>query len=155
MRWIALMLCLSPLAANAATNELIVSVVAGSQAPTSFKYPLDGDKHELDMRVSHRYDAAFKDTATNRDVCREGMYKTGLLLTLRSLPKDESGNQQVEVIGQVSTLDGVNPGLKLKCGTNQEVMLSNKAFSDTVRIEKNRTKVVVIDGTYTVMVKVE
>lgn len=154
MRWIAMLLCLTPLAVSAATNELVVSVVEGNREPVAYKYPLDGDKHELDLRDSHRYDAAFKDPATSREVCREGVYKTGLLLTMRSLPKDENGNQPVEVIGQVSTFDGVKPGQKLKCGTNQEVRLSNTAFSDTVQIGQSKTRAVVIDGTYTVMMKV-
>lgn len=154
MRWIAMALCLSPLAVNAATNGLRVSVASDRAEPVSYQYPLDDDKQNLDLRASHRYDAAFKDPVTNREVCREGEYKTGLLLTLRSLPKTEDGKQPVEVIGQVSTLDGVKPGITLKCGTNQEVSISTKAFSDTIMVEKNRTKVVVIDGTYTVMVKI-
>lgn len=155
MRWIALVLCLSPLAASAAAPEMTVSVVSGSNAPKAYRYPVDGDKHELDLRAIHSYDAAFEDPATKREICREGMYKTGLLLTLRALPKTEDGNQPVEVIGQVSNFDGIKPGKTLKCGTNQEVSLSTTAFSDTVQVEKDRTKVVVIDGKYTVMVKVQ
>lgn len=155
MRWIALVLCLSPLVASAAATEMTVSVVSGSNAPKSYKFAVDGDKHVLDLRAVHSYDAAFEDPATKREICREGMYKTGLMLTLRTLPKSEDGNQPVEVIGQVSNFNGITPGKVLKCGTNQEVSLSTTAFSDTVKVEKDRTKVVVIDGNYTVMVKVQ
>ncbi|MCT8162814.1 hypothetical protein IYR97_25885 (plasmid) [Pseudomonas fulva] len=153
MRWIGFTLCLLPLVAHAAP-ELQVSVASGSEVPQAFKYAIDGAKYDLDLRDSHRYQAAFKDTATKRDVCREGEYKTGLLLTLRSLPKTGDGAQPVEIIGQVSKLDGVTDGQRFSCGSNQVVKMSNQAFSDTVQVEPNRTKVVVIDGKYTVILKV-
>ncbi|MGE8065175.1 hypothetical protein [Pseudomonas sp. NPDC089569] len=155
MRWIALLLCLSPLVASAEASKMTVSVVSGSNAPKSYNYPVDADKHVLDLRAIHRYDAAFEDPATKRQICREGMYKTGLLLTLRALPKTADGSQPVEIIGQVSNFNGITPGKILKCGTNQEVSLSTTAFSDTIQVEKDRTKVVAIDGSYTIMVKVQ
>ncbi|WP_439126056.1 MAG: hypothetical protein ACNJA3_29585 (plasmid) [Pseudomonas rhizophila] len=154
MRWIGFMLCLVPLVTQAATAELQVSVVSGSDEPQAYHYALDGNKYELDIRESHRYQAAFKDGATKRDVCREAQYKTGLLLSLRSLPKAADGSQPVEVIGQVSSLVSLVDGKRFSCGQNQEVNMGNKAFSDTVQVEPNRTKVVVIDGKYTVMLKV-
>ncbi|KPC02213.1 hypothetical protein QO021_29130 (plasmid) [Pseudomonas amygdali pv. lachrymans] len=131
-----------------------MSVVSGTEEPQAYHYTLDGNKYELDIRESHRYQAAFKDGATKRDVCREAQYKTGLLLTLRALPKAADGSQPVEVVGQVSTLDSLVDGSRFTCGRNQEVNMGNKAFSDTVQVEPNRTKVVVIDGKYTVMLKV-
>lgn len=154
MRWIGFMLCLAPFMAHAASTDLQVSVASGNDEPQAYNYPIDGSKSELDLRDSHRYQAAFKDNATKRDVCREGEYKTGLLLSLRTLPKSADGSQPVELIGQVSNLEGVTEGVKLSCGSNQVVKMSNKAFSDTVQIEPNRTKVVVIDGKFTVMLKV-
>lgn len=155
MRWIALMLCLSPLAVNAATTELSVSVASGNKEPSIYNYPIDGTKHALDLRDGHRYTAAFKDPATKRVICREAEYKTGLMLTLRSLPKAADGSQPIEIIGQVSSLNGIKSGEKFQCGVNQEVSMSSKAFSDTVQVEPNRTKAVVIDGTYTVMLKTQ
>ncbi|MBM5458909.1 hypothetical protein H8F21_15185 [Pseudomonas sp. P66] len=154
MRWIGFMLCLFPLVTHAAATELQVTVASGSEEPQAFKYPIDSGKYELDLRGSHRYQAAFKDTATKRDVCREAEYKTGLLLTLRPLPKAADGSQPIEVIGQVSTLEGVTEGQRLSCGSHQVVNMSNKAFSDTVQVEAKRSKVVVIDGKYTVILKV-
>lgn len=154
MRWIGFMLCLAPFIAHAASTELQVSVASGSEEPQAYNYAMDGTKYQLDMRDSHRYQAAFKDAATKRDVCREGEYKTGLLLSLRTLPKTADGSQPVEVVGQVSNLEGVTDGQKLACGANQVVKMKNTAFSDTVQVEPNRTKVVVIDGKYTVMLKV-
>lgn len=154
MRWIAMLLCLSPLVAQAATSELSVSVISGKDEPAIYNFPLDGEKHELDLRDSHSRAAAFKDEVTKREICRGAEYKTGLLLTLRSLPQAEDGTNQVELIGQVSTLKGIKDGQQLKCGTNQEVSISNEAFSETILVQGERTKAVVIDGKYTVMVKV-
>lgn len=155
MRWIGFMLCLAPLLAQASSEDLKVSVASGANEPVAYKYSTDGSKYDLDLRVSHRYQAAFKDTATKQEVCREAEYKTGLLLKLRALPKEADGSQPIEVIGQVSALDGISEGDRLKCGTNQVVNMSNKAFSDTVRVEPNRTKAVVIDGKYTVMLSLQ
>ncbi len=63
--------------------------------------PFDGQAHELDIRDSHRYHAAFVDPATKREICRDGEYKTGLVLKLRSLPI-EGTEQPIEVLGMVS-----------------------------------------------------
>ena len=155
MRWIALLLSMSAMTAHAANNELSVSVASGSDEPVLYTFPIDGARHELDLRESHTYSAAFKDPATKRDICRAGEYKTGLLLKMRLLPVTENGAQPVEVIGQVSTLAGIKDGISLPCGVNQELNITNTAFSDTVQVERKRTKVVVVDGTYAVMLKTQ
>lgn len=153
MRWLSALLIFAPLLANAA-QELQVSVVVGRDEPQAYRFPLTDTKQRLDLREKHRYHAAAKDKARKREVCTEAEYKTGLLLTLRAFPQGADGAQQVEVVGQVSNLDSVTDGVALSCGTNQVVKMSHQAFSDTVKIEPNRTKIVVIDGKYTVLLKV-
>jgi len=155
MRWSALLFLLTPLAVQAAPAELNIAVASGRGEPVSYRYPLNGEKRDLDLRESGRYHVAFQDKATNSSVCREAQYKTGLFLTFRLLPKAADDAQSVEVIGQVSELAGVKDGQKLSCGTNQEVSLSHRAFSDTVVVDENRTKVIVIDGEHTVMLKIQ
>lgn len=153
MRWLTALLIFAPLVANAA-QELQVSVVAGRDEPQAYRFPLNDTKQKLDLRDKHRYQAAVKDNARKREICTEAEYKTGLLLTVRALPQGTDGVQQVEVVGQVSDLDSVVDGVTLSCGTNQVVKMNHQAFSDTVQIEPNRTKIVVIDGKYTVLLKV-
>ncbi|KIL03100.1 hypothetical protein EGJ28_21260 [Stutzerimonas xanthomarina] len=155
MRWPALLLLTLPIAAHAAPAQLVVSVASGAHETVTYRYPLEAVKQELDLRESARYDVALKDKATGRDVCREAQYKTGLLLTLRPLAANGSGSQSVEVVGQVSELASLTDGAKLSCGTNQEISLAHRAFSDTVVVEQNRSRAIVIDGQHTVILKMQ
>ena len=155
MRWMAMFFLLSPLAVQAATEELNVTIASGSLEPVIYRYPLNQERREIDLRDSGRYQVAFKDSATKKSICREAQYKTGLSLTLRPLPKEAGAAQMVEVVGLVTKLTGVKDGERLSCGVNQEVSLSHQDFSDTVVVEENRTKAIVIDGVYTVILKIQ
>ncbi|EPJ5561938.1 hypothetical protein ACQYZY_26990 [Pseudomonas aeruginosa] len=155
MRWMAMFFILTPLAVQAATEELNVTIASGSVEPVVYRYPLDQERREIDLRQSGRYHVAFKDTATKKVICREAQYKTGLSLTLKPLPKEDGAAQKVEVIGLVTKLAGVKDGERFSCGINQEVSLSHQDFSDTVVVEENRTKAIVIDGVYTVILKIQ
>lgn len=143
------------LLASAAANayQMDVSIVHGSAAPVKFSYPVNEIRQHADLRVSNEYMAAFTDPHTKKDICRAGMYQTGMLLTLE--PKgavSEDGLVPVEIVGQLSTLKEIKKGKTLACGTQEDVSLANKAFSDTVNLKLNKTKVVVIDTAWTVLV---
>ncbi|MGP0171040.1 hypothetical protein ACSVIJ_04080 [Pseudomonas sp. NCHU5208] len=155
MRWMAMLFLFSPVVAQASTEELNVTIAYGTLEPVVYHYPLDQERREIDLRKSDRYHVAFKDTVTKKSICREAQYKTGLSLTLKPLPKEKDGGQKVEVIGLVSKLAGVTDGERLSCGLNQEVTLSHQDFSDTVLVEENRSKAIVIDGAYTVILKIQ
>jgi len=155
MRLPALLLLSLPLSAHAAPAQLVVSVASGAHETVTYSYPLETVKQELDLRESARYDVALKDKATGRDVCREAQYKTGLLLTLRPLTDSAADAHSVEVVGQVSELTSLTDGSALSCGKNQEISLAHRAFSDTVVVEQNRTKAIVIDGEHTVFLKIQ
>lgn len=153
MRWFGLLLIV-PLVAQAAPGEILqVSVVSGSDTPQEYNLPLTEHNNQIDLRERHRYHVAAKDLVRKRDVCREDEYKTGLLLSIRPLGKSEDNSQPVEVVGQVSSIVSVADGQKLACGVNQVVKMKHQAFSDTVQVQPGRTKMVVIDGKYTVMLK--
>lgn len=150
--------CLLPLllafSGAAAASQAQVSVIVGTNEPESFLVPLDGQIHEMDLRDAHRYSAAFVDPATKREICRDGEYKTGLVLKMRSLP-NEGAEQPLEVVGMVTTLSSITNGAALKCGTNQEVNLANRSLSEMLRLAPNKTKPMVIDGKWTVLIKLQ
>ncbi|HHH9441210.1 TPA: hypothetical protein ACP32N_003147 [Pseudomonas aeruginosa] len=138
----------------AAANQAEVSVIVGRNEPVVFNVPLDGELHAMDLRDSHSYSAAFTDPATKREICRDGEYKTGLVLSLRSLP-NEGDDQPLEVVGMVTTLTSITNGAALKCGINQEVKLANRSLSEMLRLVPNKTKPMVIDGKWTVLVRLK
>ncbi len=154
MRYIPLLLALFAGAAQA-TPVMEVSVVQGASEPEKYRFDLNGKRHEIDLRESHRYAAAFHDKASKKDICRDGQYHTGLLLTLRDVPDESSDARAIEVIGQVSTLKKSIPGETYSCGQNTIIDIGNSAFSDTARVRPNRTKVMVIDNNWTVFVTVK
>jgi hypothetical protein len=146
----ALALCVSTISAQAQTLD--VSVIHGVNEPVKYTFPLTEHREQIDLRESHNYHAAFTDPSTKKDICREGVYQTGLLLTLRPIDKPVDGEVSVEIIGQISSLSDLKEENKLSCGTNFKPILANAPFSDTVRVSANKKKVVVIDNTYTVIV---
>lgn len=142
------------LSGPAVASQAQVTVIHGSNEPEVFTVQLNGKSQDLDLRESHRYHAAFVDPATKREICRDGEYKTGLVLKLRSLPI-EGDLQPVEVVGMVSSLESIKDGVAIKCGTNQEVALSNKSLSDTIRLAPNKTKPMVVDGKWTILIRMQ
>lgn len=183
MRYAAIPLSLAiACTANAATLEVSIADTNGSHE--RFMYSLDGKRQTLDLRDSNEYMAAFIDPATRKEICTTGEYRTGLMLTLKSLPpvlrevvpvvdpnapQDLSSDDMpaptfepdpaaapfnLEVIGQVSNLAALESKGSFGCGVNQKPILENRSFSETVPMFPNRTKAVVVDGTTTLMLTV-
>lgn len=144
-------LCLSAFAlmANAATID--VSVIEGNHAPQKFTFALSDSREHVDLRSDNSYTAAFRDPATKKDICRDGVFRTGLLLTLRPIEAAEKNEAPLEIVGMVTNLKGLVPGEALSCGTNHTPELETTDFSDTVVLKKTRTKFIVIDTKYTVL----
>lgn len=138
-----------------ATSVMEVTVIEGTQVPVKYRFDMDGSRHELDLRDSHRYNAAFNDPATKKDICRESEYRTGLILTLRDMPEYAGAERQIELVGQVSKLKSLTPGSTLSCGQNTVVDMENKAFPEITVVKQNRTKVLVIDNSWTVFISVK
>jgi hypothetical protein len=78
------------------------------------------------------------DTATNREICREGVYKTGLLLTMRPLPKDENGHQPVEVVGQSIKLRWCQTWFEAEVRYQSEVSLQTPHFRILSKLERTK-----------------
>lgn len=143
-------LCLSAITAQAASLD--VSVVEGVKEPQKFRFELKDQREQVDLRESHSYPAAFTDPKTKKNICRDGIYHTGLLLTLRPIGElAEDGTQSMEIVGQVTALAELKKGVALDCGTDHRPEIKNTAFSDTAKLTKNRSKVIIIDGQYTVL----
>lgn len=153
MRYTAFLLLLASLSANAATLE--VSVAEGNQKPQKYTYTLNGERQRLDLRESHRYNVAFQDKASRKEICREAEYRTGLVVALRDVEKVGETQYKMEVIGQLTNLDGIVNGEAISCGVNQSPSLSNRAFSDTSVLEVNKTKVLVVDRTTTLLLTIK
>lgn len=145
-----LALCISAISAQAATLDM--SVVDGYKEPQKFRFELKDQREQIDLRDSHSYPAAFSDPQTKKNICRDGIYHTGLLLTIRPIAEaSDDGTQEVEIVGQVTSLGGLKKGVSLDCGTDYKPEIENTAFSDTTLLTKHRSKVIIIDGKYTVL----
>lgn len=149
MRLTALALFFAACTANAASLE--VSVTQADSAPEKFSYHLNGSKQVLDLRESKTFNAAFKDKA-GRDLCRPGLYRTGMIMTMQDVEKVSDNDYKIEIVGQVTTLNGMKSGTKLSCGTNEEPQLNSRAFSDTTVLTVDRTKALVIDKSTTLLI---
>lgn len=153
MRYQVLILLMAASNAHAATLEVAVS--HDSYDLERYTYQLNGNRQTLDLRDSDRYRVAFKDTATNKMICRDAEYRTGLTMTLRDVEKQEDGRYKIEVIGQVSNLKSMQSQGKLDCGENMVPVIENRAFSDTSVLDVGRPKVMVIDGKTTMILTVK
>lgn len=140
---------------TAQAQTLEVSVIQGDSEPVKYHIPVSDHREQIDLRESHNYPVAFVDPATKREICREGVYQTGLLLTLRPIDRTKDAELPLEVIGQISTLDKLQDGKALTCGTDQSPVLSNKPFSDTLQLMQGRPKILVIDNAFTVIVSLK
>lgn len=153
MRYQALFLLIAASSANAATLEVAVS--QGSHQPEHYNYQLNSDRQTLDLRDSGRYTVAVNDPARKKDICREAEYRTGMVMTLREIERPAPGQYKIEVIGQVSSLQGVEEKGKLACGTNTVPIIHNSAFSDTSVIEVGKPKAMVVDGRTTLLLTIK
>ncbi len=138
-----------------AVPVVVVSVTEGDKHSYNSHYELTEARHSIDLRDSHPYHVALKDKARGRDVCREADYRTGLYLTFRDTGERTEDAYNIEVIGQVSSVNSVSPGETLSCGQNTIVELGTKAFSDTSLIQVGKPKVIVIDNKWTVLVTIK
>ena len=157
MRYTPILIGLLALAAQAAqaTPQLTISVIHGKSEPSTFKYELNEQRREIDVRSQHSFDAAFHDPITKSDICRKGEYSTGLMLTARYVPsaKQDPADPRypIEIIGQISELKDTKPGKELSCGRNTEIEMVNRALSDTLFVIPDRPKGVVIDNDWTII----
>lgn len=140
---------------TAQAQTLEVSVIQGDKEPVKYHIPVSDHREHIDLRESHNYPVAFVDPATKREICREGVYQTGLLLTLRPIDRTKESELPLEVVGQISKLEALKDGKALACGTNQNPVLSNKPFSDTLQLIPGRPKILVIDNAVTVIVSLK
>ena len=140
---------------TAQAQTLEVSVIQGDNEPVKYHFPVSEHREQIDLRESHNYPVAFVDPATKREICREGFYQTGLLLTLRPIDRTKDTELPLEVVGQISKLDQLKDGTSLRCGTNRTPVLSNKPFSDTLQLIQGRPKILVIDNSVTVIVSLK
>jgi len=152
MRYPALLFLLAASSTHAAMLE--ISVTEGGRAPEKFVYELNGERQSLDLRDSHRYSAAFKDKTTNREICREAEYRTGMMMALRDVEKVSGSQYKIEIVGQLSTLEDMEVGEALTCGVNQIPSLVNRAFSDTSVLEIDKTKIMVVDRNVTLLLTI-
>jgi hypothetical protein len=161
MRYTPILLASLALTAQAAqaAPELNISVIHGQAEPSTYRFDLNEQRREIDIRERHRYNAAFHVPKTNEDICRDGEYKTGLMFTAKYVPsaKDNTADVQypIELIGQISSLKDSKPGIELSCGRNTEIEMINRAVSDTVFVKPNRPKGVVIDNDWTIILTVK
>lgn len=161
MRFTPILLALLAFTANAAhaAPELTITVIHGKAEPAKFRFDLTEQRHEIDLRSPHRYNAAFREPASKKDICREGEYQTGLIFSARYVPdekKDDDDKQYpIELIGQISELKNSKPGVEITCGRNTEIEMLNRAMSDIVFVNPNRAKVVVIDNNWTIFLTVK
>jgi hypothetical protein len=133
-----------------AVTVVDVSISKGDTHAYRTHYDLTPARHSIDLRDSHPYHVAVRDKVRGRDICRESDYRTGLHLTFRDTGEGTEAAYSMEVIGQVSSLGSITPGETLSCGQNSEVLMNNKAFSDTFQIQPGTPKAIVIDNTWTV-----
>lgn len=152
MRYPAFLLLLAVGSVNAATLDVAVS--QGTQEPARYSYQLNDDRHTLDLRDSERYTVAVRDKVRKKDICREAEYRTGMVVNLRKVDQPDPGQYMVEVVGQVSSLQSLEQGEALSCGTNMVPHIDNRAFSDTSVIQAGKPKVIVVDGKTTLLLTV-
>ena len=145
-------LCLSAFALMANATTIDVAVIEGSHAPQKFSFVLGDNREHIDLRTDNTYAAAFRDPSTKKEICRDGVYRTGLLLTLKPIEATDEDETALEIIGYVTNLKALVPGETLSCGTNYTPEFDTTDFSDKVVLKKNRPKVIVIDTKYTVLV---
>lgn len=161
MRYTPILLAILALAAQAAQAkpELNVTVIHGQDEPTKYRYELNESRREIDLRMQHRYDAAFRVPKNKKEICRQGEYQTGLIFSARYVPdaKQDGADSQypIELIGQISELKSSKPGIELSCGRNTEIEMTNRAMSDTVFVKPDKPKVVVIDNNWTIFLTVK
>ena len=153
MRYQALILLIAASSANAATLEVAVS--QGSHQPERYTYQLNAERQTLDLRDAGRYMVAVNDPARKKDICREAEYRTGMVMTLREVERPTPGQYRIEVVGQVSSLQGLQEKGKLACGTNTVPIIHNSAFSDTSLIEVGKPKAMVVDGKTTLLLTIK
>ena len=135
--------------------NLEVAVSQGSQEPIKFTYPLTSERQTLDLRDSGRYMVAIKDKARGKEICREAEYRTGMVMNFRLVEDATPDLYKVEVVGQVSSLKGMEKKEQLGCGVNMQPLIENAAFSDTSVIQAGKPKVLVVDGTTTLLLTVK
>jgi hypothetical protein len=161
MRYTPILFGLLALTAQAAQAmpELSITVIHGKEEPSKYRYDLNEQRREIDLRDRHRYNAAFRVPTSKEEICRDGEYHTGLMFTARYVPsakKDGADTQYpIELIGQISELKDSKPGIELSCGRNTEIEMLNRAMSDTVFVKPNKSKVVVIDNNWTIFLTVK
>jgi hypothetical protein len=153
MRYSALFLLLAAGSTNAASLE--ISVSQGNHEPEFFTYNLTDQPQTLDLRESERYTVAMKDIVRGKEICREAEFRSGMIISLRLVDKPADGQYKVEVIGQISNLKSIDEKERLSCGVNQVPVIENLAFSDTLLVEASKTKVMVVDGTTTLLLTIK
>lgn len=145
----ALGLMAAPLSASAELIQLTISE-KGAVSPTVFKFPVNEDRHQVDLREDHAYTTAFRDSPTGKEICRAGHYQTGLLFTLRRI-RALNDLYTYELVGQITQVQSIDENdVGVSCGKNQKVNLTHRGFSDVVEVDA-RAKVIVIDGTWTIL----
>ncbi len=147
MKFLPLALSFMAITAQAASLDVVVS--EDNLPVRSFNYVMRDDLQTLDLREQHYYDAAFHDPVTKKDICRPGLYMTGLQVAFKSVPKSPAS---VELLGNVSSVKSITDGAKLSCGTHQVVDMKNQAFSQFVDLKPLRPKALVIDKKWTLII---
>lgn len=156
MRLQALILAVAASTSGAVTAaNLEVAVSQGAQEPIKYTYLLTSEWQTLDLRDSGRYTVAIKDKARGKEICREAEYRTGMVMKLRRIDDAAPGQYKVEVVGQVSSLKGIEKKEQLGCGVNMQPLIENAAFSDPSLLEPGKPKVLVVDGTTTLLLTVK
>lgn len=153
MRYTFLILMLA--AGTASAAQLDIAVSEGAMKPQTYSYSLSGESQTLDLRDSNRYNVAFLDKGRGKEICRQAEYRTGTMLSMRELEHEEDESYKVEIIGQISKLLFMDEGVQLACGVNQAPKLEIRAFSETTELQADRTKVLVIDGTTTLLLTIK